>query len=404
MGIYRDLARNPGVLRILASQLTARFPFGMLSITVLLHIQLIYGNYTSAGVILAAQSVGQAIAGPLTSRLMGSLGMRRVLMVTTVVCTSLLVLIALTRLPLTAVTAIAFVIGLTTPPVTPAVRTIYPKLVPGNQVSALFSLDASAQEIIWIIGPVAAVFVSTQISTVWGLLLAAAFMLGGGLWFVLSPEVGAVRIPPSRRRLGAVLTRPTVIVSTVVGFFFVASFAALEAGVVATFGHEGVESGVILAVFSAGSILGGLLLGHRAVLPWSMVFRSTIVLAGTALCLISLNPIWLGVALFFGGIGVAPMFAALFTIVSSTVKFSETAEAYGWVGTGQLVGMALGSAIAGVAIDSSGGFGGLLISTVFMLATALSAAVSVRWLPDLRGRDATPIPDTTPIPLPPNKG
>ena len=404
MGIYRDLARNPGVLRILASQLTARFPFGMLSITVLLHIQLIYGNYTSAGVILAAQSVGQAIAGPLTSRLMGSLGMRRVLMVTTVVCTSLLVLIALTRLPLTAVTAIAFVIGLTTPPVTPAVRTIYPKLVPGNQVSALFSLDASAQEIIWIIGPVAAVFVSTQISTVWGLLLAAAFMLGGGLWFVLSPEVGAVRIPPSRRRLGAVLTRPTVIVSTVVGFFFVASFAALEAGVVATFGHEGVESGVILAVFSAGSILGGLLLGHRAVLPWSMVFRSTIVLAGTALCLISLNPIWLGVALFFGGIGVAPMFAALFTIVSSTVKFSETAEAYGWVGTGQLVGMALGSAIAGVAIDSSGGFGGLLISTVFMLATVLSAAVSVRWLPDLRGRDATPIPDTTPIPLPPNKG
>ncbi len=404
MGIYRDLARNPGVLRILASQLTARFPFGMLSITVLLHIQLIYGNYTSAGVILAAQSVGQAIAGPLTSRLMGSLGMRRVLMATTIVCTSLLVLIALTRLPLTAVTAIAFVIGITTPPVTPAVRTIYPKLVPGNQVSALFSLDASAQEIIWIIGPVAAVFVSTQISTVWGLLLAAAFMLGGGLWFVLSPEVGAVRIPPSRRRLGAVLTRPTVIVSTVVGFFFVASFAALEAGVVATFGHEGVESGVILAVFSAGSILGGLLLGHRAVLPWSMVFRSTIVLAGTALCLISLNPIWLGVALFFGGIGVAPMFAALFTIVSSTVKFSETAEAYGWVGTGQLVGMALGSAIAGVAIDSSGGFGGLLISTVFMLATVLSAAVSVRWLPDLRGRDATPIPDTTPIPLPPNKG
>ena len=90
MGIYRDLARNPGVFRILASQLTARFPFGMLSITVLLHIQLIYGNYTSAGVILAAQSVGQAIAGPLTSRLMGSLGMRRVLMATTIVCTSLL--------------------------------------------------------------------------------------------------------------------------------------------------------------------------------------------------------------------------------------------------------------------------------------------------------------------------
>ena len=76
--------------------------------------------------ILAAQSVGQAIAGPLTSRLMGRLGMRQVLVVTTAICASLLVLVALTMLPLAVVTAIAFVIGLTTPPVTPAVRTIYP--------------------------------------------------------------------------------------------------------------------------------------------------------------------------------------------------------------------------------------------------------------------------------------
>lgn len=400
MGIYRDLTRTPGVVRILLSQLTARFPFGMLSITVLLHIQLHYGNYTSAGMILAAQSVGQAIAGPLTSRLLGRLGMRPVILVTTVVCVSLLTLIAVTVLPLVIVTILAFVIGLTTPPVTPAVRTIYPKLVPGKHISALFSLDASAQEIIWIIGPVVAVFVSIQISTVWGLLLAATFMLFGGIWFISCPEVGTVSIPPARKRLGAVLARPTVLISSIVGFFFVASFAALEAGVVGTFGQGGIESGFILAVFSAGSILGGLLLGHRDVTPWSMTFRSIIVLAGTALCLISLNPVWLAVVLFFGGIGVAPMFAALFTAVSSTVRFSETAEAYGWVGTGQLVGVALGSAIAGMAIDRAGGFGGILISVCFLGLTVIAALISTRWLPDLRGKDASPIPDTAPITLP----
>lgn len=404
MGIYRDLARTPGVFRILLSQLTARFPFGMLSITLLLHIQLQYGNYTSAGVILAAQSVGQAIAGPLTSRLMGRLGMRSVLSVTTVICSGLLVLVALTLMPLTVLAVVAFLIGITTPPVTPAVRTIYPKMVPGNQVSGLFSLDASAQEIIWIIGPVAAVFVSTQLSTVWGLLLAAVFMAGGGLWFITSPELGRVRIPPSRRRFGAVLTRPTVIISTVVGFLFVASFAALETGVVAAFGHEGIEAGIVLAVFSIGSIVGGLILGHRDITPWSMVFRSLIVLVGTAVCLISLDPILLCVALFFGGFGVAPMFAALFTVVSSTVKFSETAEAYGWVGTGQLIGVALGTAIAGVTIDANGAIGGIFVSTLFLVATAFASVISARWLPDLRGKDASPIPDTAAIQLPAHKG
>lgn len=400
VGIYRDLSKQPGVFRILIAQLTARFPFGMLSISVLLHIQLVYGNYTSAGIILAAESLGQAIAGPLTSRLMGRFGMRPVLALTTIVCSALLITIAVTKLPLTVVAILAFLLGISTPPVTSAVRTIYPKLVPNNQVSALFSLDASAQEIIWILGPVIAVFVSTQISTVWGLLLAAAFMIGGGLWFILSPEVGRVRIPRSTRRLGAVMTRPTVLIATITGFFFIASFASLEAGIVSAFGHDGFESGILLAIFSVGSILGGLLIGHRQIQPWSMVFRSLIVLLGTAVCLVSLDPIWLGVALFFGGIGVAPMLAALFTIVSATVKFSETAEAYGWVGTGQLVGVALGSAIAGIAIDSSGASGGILVSVLFLVATVLSAAISVRWVPDLRGRDAAPLTDTEPIMLP----
>ena len=400
MGIYRDLARQPGVVRVLIAQLTARFPFGMLSIILLLHIELVYGNYSSAGVILAAFSVGMAISGPLSSRYMGIFGMRQVLAFTTLISTILLVVIALTSLPLAAVAVLTFLFGLSTPPVTPAVRTIYPNMVPGNQVSALFSLEASTQEIIWILGPVAAVVISIQISTVWGLLVAAAFLFGGGVWFLLSPEVGDANLPQAKRRLGAVLTRPTVLVSLTLGFFFVASFAAIEAGVVAAFGHSGMQSGVILAVFSVSSIIGGLLIGHRPLTPWSMVFRSLIVLGGTSLCVVSLDAVWLGVALFIAGFGVAPMLAALFTIVSATVKFSETAESFGWVGTGQLVGVAVGSAIAGIAIDAVGALGGVLVSVGFLVATVIVAIGSVRWVPDLRGKDAVPLQDTTPIELP----
>lgn len=407
MGIYRELGRNPGVVRVLISQLMARFPFGMLSIIMLLHIQLAYGDYTSAGIVLATQSVGQAISGPVSSRLMGRLGMRPVLAITSVLCAVLLSAIAIAQLPLVIIAALAFLVGLTTPPVTPAVRTLYPKLVPGSQLAGLFSLDAAAQELIWVLGPVVAVLVSSQFGTTVGLCVAAGFMVLGGAWFIMSPSVGTVKIPRARQNIGAILGRPTVVISTVVSFLFVASFAAIEAGIVAAFtpagdgaGHGSIESGIVLALFAGGSLVGGLLIGHRAMRPWSLLLRILMVLAGTLLCLVNLNIWWLGTVLFLGGLGTAPAFAAISNIVSSTVKFSETAEAYGWVGTGQLVGVAVGSALAGVAIDSAGAHGAIIVSGALLLLCAIVAAASMRWLPDLKGRHIEPLPETGTLTIP----
>ena len=407
MGIYGQLSKNPGVFRVLGSQLLARFPFGMLSIILLLHIQQAYGDYTSAGLVLATQSIGQAISGPMSSRLMGRLGMRPVLSVTSLVCSILLFTIALVHLPLLIVAGIALLIGLSTPPVTPAVRTIYPKLVPSSQLSALFSLDAAAQELIWVLGPVVAVFVTSQFGTSTGLLVAAGFMLLGGAWFILSPAVGRVQLLRSKRGFGAVLRHPTVIISTVVGFFFVASFAAIEAGVVAAFagpggGHGSMESGIVLALFAGGSLVGGLLIGHREMRSTSLLLRILVVLAGTLASLVSLNMWWLGTVLFLGGLGTAPAFAAISSIVSSTVKFSETAEAFGWVGTGQLVGVATGSALAGIAIDIAGAHGAIVVSAALLLICAIVAATTIRWIPDLRGRSIEPPPETGTVTIPLN--
>lgn len=379
----------------------------MLSIIMLLHMQLQFGDYTSAGIVLATQSVGQAISGPLTSRLMGRLGMRRVLTAASIICAALLGTIAFVHLPLFVVAGIAFLIGITTPPITPAVRTLYPRLVPGNQISALFSLDAAAQELIWVLGPVVAVFVSAQFGTSIGLCVAASFMLLGGAWFISSPALGRVKIPKSKSSLGAVLRRPTVIITTIVGFFFVASFAAIEAGIVRAFApadptqsHGSIESGFVLAMFAAGSLVGGLLIGHRAVRPSSLLIRILIVLFGMVLCLVSLNMWWLAAVLFIGGVGTAPAFAAMSSVVGATVKFSETAEAFGWIGTGQLVGVATGSAVAGIAIDAIGARGAVLVSITLLLIAAIVSAATMKWLPDLKGRDIVQPPETGTITLP----
>jgi MFS family permease len=399
---YAELLKTPGVARIIAAQLTARFPSGMLSLAYLLHIERIHDSYGAAGLVLAATSLGQAIAGPLTSRWMGIWSMRKVLVLTMVVCALSIGAMAFIIMPVYLYMVVGFISGLSTPPIQPAVRTIYPKMVNSRQLTPLFSLDASAQEIIWVAGPVITTFVAVQISTTLAIALAGILLIGGGLWFILSPEVGRVRIPRSKRKLGVVLAKPAVLLSTIVGFLLIGACAALEASVVATFGDHGPESGVILAIFALGSLAGGLALGHLPVGPWSMARRMFVVFLGMSLALAALDFWWLAVTLFIAGIGIAPALAVMFAIVSATVKFSDTAEAYGWVGTGQLIGAALGSAVAGFLIDINGAIGGYLAAAALAFIGFLIPLFLRSWHPDLRGRELTSLPDTAPVPIQPS--
>ena len=402
MNSYVSLLKTPGVARIIAAQLTARFPSGMLSLAYLLHIEHVHNSFGAAGLVLAATSIGQAIAGPLTSRWMGVWSMRKVLVLTMVVCAASIAVMGFVIMPVWAYMLVGFIGGLSTPPIQPAVRTIYPKMVTSKQLTPLFSLDASAQEIIWVAGPVITTFVAVQISTTVAISLAGILLIGGGLWFILSPEVGRVRIPRSKRKFGVVLKKRSVLLATIVGFLLIGACAALEASVVATFGDHGPESGIVLAIFALGSLVGGLALGHLPVGPWAMARRMFIVFAGIAVACAALDFWWLAVTLFIAGIGIAPALAVMFAIVSATVKFSDTAEAYGWVGTGQLIGAALGSAFAGFLIDANGAIGGFLAAAALALVGFLVPLLLRSWSPDLRGRELTSLPDTAPIPVQPS--
>lgn len=402
MKTYADLMRTPGVARLLIAQLVARFPGGMLSLGLLIHIESIFHSYGAAGLVLASLSVGQAVAGPLTSRWMSAWRMRPVLILTSAVCAAGLAVLAFAPLPLAGFMAVGLVTGLSFPPIQPAVRTIYPKVVNSRQLTPLFSLDASAQEIIWVAGPVLVTFVATQVSSTVGILMSLVFLVVGGTWFISSPEVSRVRIPRSKRRFGVVLGRPTVLLVTVVGVLIVGCFAAIEAGVVSMFGEGSADAGIVLAIFALTSLIGGLAFGHRPIGPWALARRMSVILVGSVLAILAFEFWTISGALALAGLMVAPALAVMFAVVSATVRFSDTAEAYGWVGTGQLLGAALGSAAAGFLIDAAGSPGGFWTAAILAALAVLIAVVFRRALPDLRGRDASPIPDTEPVPVQPS--
>jgi MFS family permease len=328
---------------------------------------------------------------------MGYWAMRPVIILTIVVSALAMAGIAFVSMPIGAYIAVGFVGGLATPPVQPAVRTIYPTMVTSKQLTPLFSLDASAQEIIWIAGPVVTTFIATQISTQLAIIVAGAFLVLGGLWFLSCRELGEVKIPRSKSKMGAVLAKPPVVLATVVGFLLIGSAAAVEVAVVSVFGHGGPEAGIVLSIWAVGSIIGGLALGGLAIGPWALAARMLVVFVGIALAGAILDFWWIAFALLIAGAGIAPALAVMFAIVSSSVKFSETAEAYGWMGSGQLVGAALGSAVAGFAIDGFGSLGGFVAASILALLGFLVPTIFRSAHPDLRGKDMSPHPDTEPV-------
>ena len=72
------------------------------------------------------------------------------------------------------------------------------------------------------------------------------------------------------------------------------------------------------------------------------------------------------------------------------------------MGTGQLIGAAIGSAIAGFLIDANGAVGGFWTAAGFAIVGFLVPTIFRKAHPDLRGRDASPIPDTEPVTVHPS--
>jgi MFS family permease len=151
---------------------------------------------------------------------------------------------------------------------------------------------------------------------------------------------------------------------------------------VAILGKE--SAGLVIAVFSIGSILGGVILGNRNKGKWALTRFLALITFGYMLVFVNpTDAIWLSFAWFIAGLGIAPALGTLSAIIGVTVKTSDAPEAYGWTGTGQLMGYSAGAALAGIAIEVVAPTASLLIAVVFGLGATLVAAMSVGITPAL---------------------
>lgn len=382
MGDYTTMLRTPGVLRIVSSQLLARFPFGMMSLGFVLHIQQLSNSYTAAGLALGLETIGVAISGPLLGYWMSHFGARRTILTTAIISSLAIFTIGLAPLPVAWLVGLCLLVGLTSPPIQSAVRTIYPNLVPRNKMTIIYSLDASLQEIIWVIGPILATFIAAYFSTSAGVVTFGVIQIIGAIWFTSNPEVRSLKMKgEKRRKLGRVLKNRIVIANIVMGGLLVGSFSAVEVGTAGTFSDKALVGWVISAL-SIGSLIGGFAFGHRSKTRWALSkFLLVVVVGYAAVFFAPTDAAWMAFAWFLAGLGVAPALGMLGAIIGASVPTQEAAEAYGWISSGQMLGYAGAASTVGFLIDTVSPAASLSVAAIFAAGTLVVALLSASFTP-----------------------
>jgi MFS family permease len=135
-------------------------------------------------------------------------------------------------------------------------------------------------------------------------------------------------------------------------------------------------AGVLLAVWSFGSLTGGLLYGARAdTLPLAPTFvRLSLVLPLTFLPLAASPSIVVMPALcLLAGLSIAPLLASGNQLIGDVAPTGALTEAYTWPITALVIGVAGGNAIAGVLVEIADWRVSFLVAT---LGAAIGGALA----------------------------
>jgi len=390
---YVEFIRQPDVTRLLLTALVARMPVGMVGFAMLMFLREAMGNFADAGATVGASLVAMAVAAPFQGRFIDKHGPRSLLMVTGVVQPAALLatlLAAHLHLPFAAIVACAMVSGIFASPITTLTRTLWRhRFEREEDRRTAFALDSVTIELNFTLGPAIVAGVLAAFGTTVAFAVAIAMVVVSFVVFFFSGVLGLMKHQPSagRRHLLGPLTEPRLLMVFVTTFGLTLCFGLLEVGypAFATALAFPALAGVLLAINSLGSVLGGAIYGGLHFrMPVERQFAWTIGLMAIPLALHAVlvgHPVGFTIVAFLAGALIAPSIAAQSVLVSRMAPAHYATEAFTWSSTFIVSGLGAGMALGGILVESLG------IAVAFAVGSAVTAlmALAALAIPRLRG-------------------
>jgi predicted MFS family arabinose efflux permease len=376
---YLMLWSAPDGRRLIAGGILLAPGQAAVDLVLLLALHRLTGSFTPGGIAVAVFTITNSGANLAQSRLVdrvGALWPLAVCAVGMLAVTGATSVALATGAPVWTVVVLAALLGALLPATGASMRALWSARLPDPDDRVIgFAFVSFSQEIGFIAGPAAFGALATLVSPTAGLLACGASVCAGTL---IVASVSSVRVPSEgkerageRPGLGGLVPVAAAIAWLGLGL------GAFDVSVPAFAVQHGVPSlgGVLLAIGSAGSLIGGALYGARR---WRTGVRARLALCSAVSAILLLGPAashalgLMAAALF---IACAPLSATLTTgylFADERAPAARSTEAFAVIGLALNAGVALGNAVAGRLVSHGTANHGFLIVAAGVLACALT--------------------------------
>lgn len=351
MNRYRELLGVPHVKILVFSALPARIAYGMVSLSIFFK-----ANHETNSIPLAGLAIGlNSLSGALTAGARGSLmdkyGQKWPLRIQVPAYSTMLILLNVMH-GRQSILLIAFLLGMTAPPINLSVRPLWRSLVDDRLLRTAYALDTSFINAAGVLGPIFATILSLSSHPGAALLVCSALMLLGGGSLGLT-TVSKNWIPEVKEEGSRPLWRNRAMQLLMFeGCFIGFGWGAFNVGVpaFATLEHVPHRTAWILGTMGLCNIVGGLLGGlvskkssslNSLLKVYSLWFLFTLPLAFT-------YPGWsLAIAGAFLGLCGGAIQVFYWEVMEAVRPLGSATSAMGWLWTVEGSLMAFGSAVGG---------------------------------------------------------
>ena len=387
---YGAVLAPTGARPALVSSIIGRLSLAMNGLAVLLLAKEATGSYAQAGLISAALGVCFAVIAPGRARAADRVGPLTVLRFSGVahpVAIAAFIVLAELSAPLPALLAASALIGASVPPLGSVMRALWGRVVAPPLLPAAYSLESVAVELCFVTGPLLVAALASASGPALALAVSAGFASWGSFRLAGVPFVREVTGSPSRpTHVMGPLVSPLVRLNLLTMFCIGAGFGSAEVAAIAfveEHGRSRAVAGVVLALWSLGSMAGGLVYGSLH-LTRSAVRQLPLLMTGLAVVatLPSLAGSITVLGLLMAGYGslIAPFFACNSLVLGEAAPEGTVTEAFAWSSSMIFGGAAAGTALAGLVIEAHGGHVALRIAAVTAVVAAVVTFVGLRRL------------------------